>query len=48
MENRPGKEPRKPLVERSHRPKRLSTWLGPLIIVVAIIIFLPKILALFE
>ena len=43
-------EPRKRIrmIRREYKPKRLSTWLVPLIIVVAIIIFLPRILALFE
>ena len=44
----PDPQKRTRLIRREYKPKRLSTWLGPLIIVVAIIIFLPKILALFE
>jgi len=36
------------LIQRGPRPKRLSTWIVPLVIVVAIIIFLPKLLALLE
>lgn len=44
----PDHEKRPRLIRREYKPKRLSTWLVPLIIVVAIIIFLPKILALLD
>jgi hypothetical protein len=42
------KRPPKRLIQRGPRPKRLSTWIVPLVIVVAIIIFLPKLLARLE
>ena len=47
-EESPDHEQNTRLIRREYKPKRLSTWLVPLIIVVAIIIFLPKILALVE
>lgn len=42
------KKPAGRLIRRGPRPKRLSTWVVPLIIVLLIIVFLPRLLELFE
>lgn len=43
-----GKEPtaRRPLVVNNHKKQSLSTWLLPLILILAIIIFLPRVIDL--
>lgn len=43
----PEKEPRR-LIRHDHRKRPLRAWIVPLIVILAIIIFLPKIVALLE
>jgi len=44
----PRPEKRKPLVSHHHRKRSVTQWLVPLVLIIAIMIFLPKVLALFE
>ena len=37
---------RRPLIVNSHKKQSLNTWLVPLVIILAIIIFLPKVMDL--
>jgi hypothetical protein len=39
---------RRPLIRHDHRKRSVRAWVVPLVIIVAIIIFLPKIVALLE
>ncbi len=45
-EDRPKK--RKPMVTHHHRKRSVAQWLVPLVLIIAIMIFLPKVLALLE
>lgn len=39
---------RRPLIVNSHKKQSLNTWLVPLIVILAIIIFLPKVIDLLD
>lgn len=39
---------RRPLIGHPHRKRSLTTWVVPLVIIVAIMVLLPRIVALFE
>ena len=45
-DSRPKK--RKPLVTHHHRKRSVTQWLVPLVLIIAVMIFLPKILAMLE
>jgi len=40
--------PRRPLADRRHRQRPLRYWVVPLLIILLIIIFLPRLLALLD
>ncbi len=44
------KEPtvRRPLIVSSHKKQSLSTWLVPLAVILAVIIFLPRVIELLD
>lgn len=39
---------RRPLIVSNHKKQSLNTWLVPLIVILAIIIFLPKVIELLD
>jgi hypothetical protein len=39
---------RRPLISHQHRKRSLTTWLLPLAVIVAIMVFLPRLVALLE
>ncbi|MEN8005926.1 MAG: hypothetical protein ABFS42_02885 [Candidatus Krumholzibacteriota bacterium] len=41
-------EPRRRLIEHHHKKRPLRTWVIPLLIILAIILFLPKLVGLLE
>ena len=47
-EDRPPEDRRKPLISHEHKPRPLRNWIVLLLIVLAIIIFLPRLLELLE
>ncbi len=47
-EDQPQKDRRKPLIAHEHKRRPLRNWIVPLLIVLAIIIFLPRLLELLE
>ena len=40
--------PRAPLFETRHKKRSVSTWLVPLIIIIAVIVFLPRVMEILD
>ncbi len=41
-------KPRRQLIDHHHKKRPLRTWVLPLLVIVAIIVFLPRLVALLE
>jgi|GEM_PF-4366121 len=44
----PQERPRAPLFERRYERRSVSAWLVPLIIIIAVIVFLPRVMEMLE
>jgi hypothetical protein len=39
---------RRPLIVNNHKKQSVTTWLVPLVVILAIIVFLPKVIEIFD